>query len=707
MSGIIINPYLFATGSAFSSTKSLNFDGVDGVIDLGADSTVGNAGITTISFWIKGGVASTLGISDLVLGADSYNNWTFYEGYGADLIFRNGNGVGYIIMTDVFDDNWHNIVILRNPSGGDGTLRIYKDGANETNVTLDWRFGSGGLYNGPLRYIGRTYSLSYNGLDGNMDEVAVWNSELSPADIATIYNSGAPGDLTSLSPQAWYRMGENSTFSSPQILMPENTNKDKVSNYSMAFDGIDDYIEIPTTSAYTVTSLSMWVKTSKVFGVNVRDSLASNNNYNQGRDFFIGDTPTSTNDAYIGMTAGASIYGKTSATGGIPINDGNWHFLVWTYDSTAGTSAAINMYVDGANQYSQAANTSWWTREVKYQYFGKLISATNNFTGNIDEISIFNTILSPSDITTLYNSGIPTDLTSLSPVSWWRMGEEAVFNSTNWLLPNKAQDVYSRYSLDFDGTDDYVDLGSPSALNLTAEMTASLWIKPSLISTGIRFVVGQSNAGAGNYQWFIDINRVAGKLTLGTLNTTVLTSNTTMVVDTWYHVAFTRTGSAGNWDYVIYLNGIPDGTTIGSATNPGTQERTCIGRIGDYNGLYFPGSIDEVAIWNSGLTAGDITTIYNSGTPNDLTSLSPVAWWRMGEDATFSTNWTIPDKVGSNTGTSVNMTNDDLSGDAPGVTGNGVSANMTIEDRTGDAPDSSNNALSYNMDAADIVEDTP
>ena len=64
----------------------------------------------------------------------------------------------------------------------------------------------------------------------------------------------------------------------------------------------------------------------------------------------------------------------------------------------------------------------------------------------------------------------------------------------------------------------------------------------------------------------------------------------------------------------------------------------------------------------------------------------------MGEDATFSTNWTVPDKIGSNTGTSANMTNDDLTGNAPAVTGNGTSANMTIEDRTGDASNSSNNA---------------
>ena len=58
----------------------------------------------------------------------------------------------------------------------------------------------------------------------------------------------------------------------------------------------------------------------------------------------------------------------------------------------------------------------------------------------------------------------------------------------------------------------------------------------------------------------------------------------------------------------------------------------------------------------------------------------------MGENATYTTVWNIPDEVGSNDGTS---------------------ANMTIEDRVGTAPSSSNNALSFNMDLIDRVEDTP
>ena len=58
----------------------------------------------------------------------------------------------------------------------------------------------------------------------------------------------------------------------------------------------------------------------------------------------------------------------------------------------------------------------------------------------------------------------------------------------------------------------------------------------------------------------------------------------------------------------------------------------------------------------------------------------------MGEEATFSTNWTIPDQAGSNDGTSNNMTIEDRIGDSPNSTNNSVSFNMTESDRQTDVP---------------------
>jgi hypothetical protein len=52
----------------------------------------------------------------------------------------------------------------------------------------------------------------WNFLSGNVDEVSVWNKELSTPEVAEIYNSGSPPDLDTLSAAAnlvgWWRMGD-------------------------------------------------------------------------------------------------------------------------------------------------------------------------------------------------------------------------------------------------------------------------------------------------------------------------------------------------------------------------------------------------------------------------------------------------------------------------------------------------------------------
>ena len=97
-------------------------------------------------------------------------------------------------------------------------------------------------------------------------------------------------------------------------------------------------------------------------------------------------------------------------------------------------------------------------------------------------------------------------------------------------------------------------------------------------------------------------------------------------------------------------------------------------------------SIDEASLFNSVLTPANVTSIYNSGTPADLTSLSPVGYW-TSENSTFSTNWTVTDNgSGSSDGTSANMTIADRVGEAPNSTSNAVSFNMTESDRETDVP---------------------
>ena len=76
--------------------------------------------------------------------------------------------------------------------------------------------------------------------------------------------------------------------------------------------------------------------------------------------------------------------------------------------------------------------------------------------------------------------------------------------------------------------------------------------------------------------------------------------------------------------------------------------------------------IDEVAVYKDALTAGEVTTIYNAGTPNDLSGLASYgdndSWYRMGDDDTFPT---LTDNTSSNNATMTNMTIGNIVNDTP------------------------------------------
>ena len=212
----------------------------------------------------------------------------------------------------------------------------------------------------------------------------------------------------------------------------------------------------------------------------------------------------------------------------------------------------------------------------------------------------------------------------------------------------------NEYSLSFDGSDDFLDVGTISALASSSDMTISGWFKGGSTFSGVNTVFS-SGASASATE----------RILLGpTSNTSIIylsgASHTTVTVSslgtTWHHLAFTLNGTSAK----LYLDGsLVDSSTLGALgsvtfqlTRVGECNLVAFGSSNNFNGL-----IDEVAVWGSELSATDITAIYNSGVPAALTSLSPVGWWRMGEDATWDgTDWTIPDaSTNSNAGTTQNM----------------------------------------------------
>jgi hypothetical protein len=694
----------------FSNTYSLEFDGVNDYLDLGTESTVANGGQFTLSFWIKSAPATGSNLNNILFTSEPYYNLNrFWVMSGANIQWVNINNVTSNISVGVLDNTWHHVMIIWNPDGANSTIRCFTDGANEVNVATDWRYGNGGIYQGPINFIG---GKGGKGVIGNIDEFAVWNDDQSD-NVSTIYNGGVPNDLTDLSPNYWLRNGDNGSWKSPQWLLPSNENKDKVSNYSFDFDGVDDYIELGSLSNLqnaTEYSISSWFKSPLNKIQNVIYS------WSDGADGYLQLLLVDDGSFYVSNYRTSIAYGQ-SASGVVSAD--TWYNATVVFNGSGATNSdRLKLYINGSLitlTYTGTIPTQTGTMLSKTMWLG----ASNSFNfwgfeGNIDEVSIFDSAISIGDVWD--GSGEPIDVSTVSGLKqYYKMGEEANFTS-NWLVDNSALDNYSKRSFEFDGIDDYINCGDSDDFSFGNGVTdspfsISAWINMDdatkfrvankYISTSREYIFTTNSTDKLSFVLYDDSNgsRIQRKYN------TALTS----YQGQWINVVATYDGSSSSSGIKIYLNATRvDDIDANSGSYVAMENTTQPLEIGRSNLTSFSnGKIDEVSVFNSELSQSDITEIYNSGEPTTLPS-GAIAHYRMGEDASFNgTNWTVPDQIGSNNGTSNAMDVDDLVGEAPNYSGGGISSGMDIEARVGEAPNSENNALSYNMEREDRVEETP
>jgi hypothetical protein len=84
-----------------------------------------------------------------------------------------------------------------------------------------------------------------------------------------------------------------------------------------------------------------------------------------------------------------------------------------------------------------------------------------------------------------------------------------------------------------------------------------------------------------------------------------------MNTDTWHHIAATYDGS----NKILYLNGSIDGTGSGSlSTTSGNGE---VGRQADFNNNFFDGVVDDVRIYDSALSASEVSALASSSSASE------------------------------------------------------------------------------------------
>jgi len=643
------------TGSESCKTNGcLSFDGGDYII-VPDDSTLSpGSGNQTISAWFNtstnhaatGWIYSNYGTTTNNVAGLAINS-----SEQMTCLYRDGSAnTAQATTTDTWNDGaWHRASCVRDGT----TARLYIDGvevATNTNASLgtittttrDISIGS---------YAVTPTSQFFTGL---VDEVSVYNIALSPEQIAQDYNAGSAvsfgataatekstlGDGAGAEPIASWNFDEatgttanDTSGNGNDGTLTNMTNHDWVTGKygkALEFDGSNDYVDIPYSfSQDTSLTVSLWFKTTG----NNRVLFGQANQQPP-------TTPTNHIPAILVNSSGqirAEFWsGSTGAiTTAESFNDGKWHHV-----ALAGQSTAQLLYVDG-RYYGYRTGTidhSWWTYStIGAGYYdstrGNGSNAWSYFDGAIDQVKIWDYSLTQSQISYEYNRG--------APIAHWQFDEcqgSTVYdtsgnNLNGTIVPNAGTNTSAgtcnsgtgsemwnngssgKYdgSLDFDGADDWIQVTTPTKLNLRRSLSVCAWYKTDQTNDGAGIFEKTTGGGVNTgYLLFTEGTNYFFRVKTASTTETIF-SNTTLAEhqNEWTHICGTHDTFLG---YIsIYINGTLDKSTAITPIelNYGSGN-AYIGHLA--SGVYpSNGQIDDLRVYNYALSPAQVKKLYNGG----------------------------------------------------------------------------------------------
>ncbi|MDC3326728.1 LamG domain-containing protein [Flavobacteriaceae bacterium] len=711
----------------------------------------------TISFWVKPTDTASEGV--VFSGYSVANNRGFYVNMRdwpnptpgdrrLQCIIRSDNPIYTSVVTPSLALNeWTHVAVCYG-GGGSGSFPysfiVYFNNSPVSLVVAGGNLGTAAGSVGPNdpKYIGNLGStLPLENTE--LSELSFFKYKLSPTQVETVYNNGAPGDISSLSPFTSYKLNASEVFNSTSTEWSVDNNAyPSVYESSLDFNGTSDYLDTPQIDLGSTNTISFWINNS------VSNSGTIFGDPNTFSTTYAIAWGTATNVIVFRLGNGDSGFWQLTVSSGL-LQDGNWHHHCLSRDGVA-----INYYIDGALQTNVTNNTldASAGTNTSIENIMARSNGTSFASGKLSNVSFFSTALTGPQVETLYNNGTPEAAISHSPTSWYKLnntttgiqdsagsnngtnngateyvgfvnalaGESVSMDSSNLVVSDlQKTSGYSPYALDFDGTNDYLNCGGANDFSFTngsgtdLPFSLSAWINMDDAS-GFRII---TKYGTGtDVEWFLyttgsDILRFRvydknNASYIGRGYGTPLTS----YQNKWINVVATYNGNKQNSGIKLYINGFKvDDQNASTGTYQGMVTTTNPVTIGKMGTVYANGKISNASIFNTELSSAEVTEIYNSGVPGNLHNFSgtaPISWWQIGSNSSYNSGaWTCLDEIGSNNAVSGSgMTNGDIV-DGPGYSASGLGTSSI--DILGDAPYSSANGLSENMDVLDRTLDSP
>ena len=566
----------------------------------------------------------------------------------------NGGPLFSIVSPTAYNDgNWHHAVGTFTANSWLLYLDSILVASNTALVALAnysgyWRFG----YDNFTSWVDAP-SSSY--FQGALDEGAIYNTVLTPTQVANHFRAGTPNRALVIQdkPVGYWRLNESSgttvydlsgngnylTYAGGYTLNQSGALTTSGDNdTSVLFDGSTGGItgsDVGLPSGQTPRSVSVWAYPTNLSSLTLGT-------------LFVWGTSTAESAYGLGIKGSSgttSLYNFGWADDWeLPyaLSANNWYHIVSTFNGTT-----AQLFVNGV--LAGTSSRPNWNTSSNSLYVGKDFGNTYYFPGNIDELSIFNYVLSPPQILDLYQTGTTTHKDGVPypgnailadhPLGYWRLGEKSGQiaydysgngNNGSYVGPvglgqagitSSAGDGDS--SILLNGSNTNVNMGSVPVIQNLPQVTLATWIKSS--SSGQQTIMGQEalfklQFRSGNQLGFLASTTGGGW--------TINFGGTANYLNTWTHVAGTYNGTTAT----IYVNGLSVATTSMTGSL-GTNSNNFI--LGSFaGGEPVTGLIDEAAIFNYALSSVQISTLYNSG-------LGSGWWYCQSQSQLNSSYWNL------------------------------------------------------------------
>jgi len=163
----------------------------------------------------------------------------------------------------------------------------------------------------------------------------------------------------------------------------------------------------------------------------------------------------------------------------------------------------------------------------------------------------------------------------------------------------------------FDGLNDYIRIPNHDSLNFQHAVTINYWMRIGQLFNREAFPISH---GSWENRWKVSL--IPGDQLRWTVKTSTgikdLDTETRMVTDTWYNVTVYYSGA----DFEIYIDGeLNSFSSMSGLISSTTYDLTIGQRLPNDPNYNFKGVLDDIRIYNYGLSVQQIEDLYSSGTP--------------------------------------------------------------------------------------------